>query len=54
MKYTIRLHDNTVGSMDSSTVPVIGNTVTVALHDENGMPINVTGIVAEILRESDY
>lgn len=42
----VLLKDGTTGSIDSAAV---GDEVTVALHDENGMPIEVTGIVEEIL-----
>lgn len=43
------LDDGTVG-----TAPVkvsVGDTVTVSLHDENGLPIRRSGVVAEILAD---
>lgn len=43
---TVLLKDGTVGKVDAAKV---GDEVTVSLHDENGMPIEVSGIVEEIL-----
>ena len=43
---TVRLTDDTCGKVDEAEV---GQVVTVFLHDENGMPIEVMGEVAEIL-----
>lgn len=40
--------ENTVGKVD---VAEVGNVVTVSLRDENGMPIEATGEVVEILDE---
>lgn len=45
---TVRLEDDTVGKVESGEV---GDTVDVSLHDENGMPITVTGCIEEILEE---
>jgi hypothetical protein len=45
---TVLLNDQTVGTTDQQDVE-IGDTVVVDLHDENGMPIQVEGIVEEIL-----
>jgi hypothetical protein len=42
----VLLTDGTVGTVEAAEV---GETVTVSLHDENGMPIEVTGTVEEIL-----
>jgi hypothetical protein len=42
----VLLKDETTGEVDHAQV---GDEVTVSLHDENGMPIQVSGIVAEIL-----
>lgn len=38
----------TVGTVVRGTAEE-GQTVTVELHDENGMPIQQTGVVAEVL-----
>lgn len=46
---TVLLKDGTVGQVGYAE---IGDEVTISLHDENGMPIQVTGIVDEILDES--
>lgn len=48
--YTVALADDTVGTITAEAVSV-GDTVTVTLHDENGMPIQATGEVVEILEE---
>ena len=45
---TVLLQDQTVGTIDMDDLKV-GDNVTVELHDENGMPIEVDGIVEEIL-----
>ena len=42
----VLLTNGTVGTVEMAEV---GNMVTVKLHDENGMSIEVTGIVEEIL-----
>lgn len=42
----VLLKDGTVGKTNSATV---GERVTVSLHDENGNPIEVNGVVEEIL-----
>jgi hypothetical protein len=44
---TVLLTSGTVGTTQGSAD--IGDTVTIELHDENGMPIRETGEVAEIL-----
>ncbi len=44
---TVLLTSGTVGTIQGSAD--IGDTVTIELHDENGMPIRETGEVAEIL-----
>jgi hypothetical protein len=46
----VLLKDGTTGKVDCAEV---GDKVTVALHDENGMPIEVSGIVEEILVDDD-
>lgn len=48
IKMTVLLKDGTVGKVDHAE---IGDTVTVKFHDENGMPIEVTGIVEDILED---
>jgi hypothetical protein len=45
---TVLLTDGTTGQVASAKV---GDKVTVSLHDENGMPIEVTGVVEEILED---
>ncbi len=42
------LKDGTVGQVDHAEV---GLEVEVSLHDENGLPITVIGIVEEILED---
>jgi len=49
-KYTVALAGDTVGTVTAAAV-CVGDTVTVKLHDENGMPIQVTSEVVEILAE---
>lgn len=44
----VLLKDGTVGRVDSAKV---GDKVTVSLQDENGLPIEVIGIVEEILED---
>ena len=44
---TILLASGTVGTVTSEVA--VGDTVTVKLHDENGMPIEETGVVVEVL-----
>jgi hypothetical protein len=44
----VRLADDTCGEVETAD---IGDVVTVSLHDENGLPIEVTGEVAEILED---
>lgn len=48
---TVLLEDGTCGKVKSG-VPQIGEEVTLELHDENGMTIEKSGIVSEILEES--
>jgi hypothetical protein len=47
MEYTVRLEDNTVGTI--STPAIIGETVNVHLYDENGNEIEKEGRLVEIL-----
>jgi hypothetical protein len=55
--YTVRLNDDTVGSINSDTLDgqsaydFIGDTVRVKLHDENGNLLEIDGILIEILDE---
>lgn len=44
----VLLKDGTVGKVDYAE---IGDTVDVTLHDENGIPIEVHGIVEDILED---
>ena len=55
MIYTVLLDDDTVGTLDSgklngqSAEALIGDLVEVRLHDENGNPVSVQGVLKEIL-----
>lgn len=48
---TILLTNQTVGQFNGDCE--IGDTVTVSLHDENGLPIEVIGEVEGIIDEDD-
>lgn len=56
--FTVRLIDDTVGTINDNTLDgqsaecFIGELVNVHLNDENGNPIEVEGILVEILEES--
>jgi hypothetical protein len=60
MYYHVLLEDHTTGYINSDTIDgqhaedFIGERVTVHLHDENGMPIEKTGILIEVLDEALY
>lgn len=45
---TVLLSDKTVGTTDQQDVEK-GDTIYVQLHDENGIPIQVEGVVEDIL-----
>ena len=51
--HTVLLEDDTTGWVripaDQDPETLVGETATVNLHDENGLHIQATGIVAEIL-----
>jgi hypothetical protein len=53
--YTVLLTDGTVGQIDDATLDgqhpsaFIGEEVLVKLNDENGNPIEVRGVLAEVL-----
>ena len=55
MKYTVRLDDGTVGTIDSDTLDgqsardFIGERMTVRLYDENGNLIERDGLLVEVL-----
>lgn len=57
MVYTVRLNDGTIGTIDSDTlngqsaVDFVGETVNVHLHDENGNPVEVEGVLEEVIDE---
>jgi hypothetical protein len=51
MTCTVLIEGDTVGTVNS--VPEIGDTVTVDLHDENGNGITRTGQVVEILETKE-
>ena len=60
MKYTVRLDDNTIGTINDNTIDgqhadaFIGEIVNVHLHDENGNAIEKEGKLVEVLEESIY
>lgn len=53
--YTVRLSDDTIGTIDSDTLNgqsanvFIGEIVTIHLHDENGTQIEAEGTLVEVL-----
>lgn len=50
MKTTVYLQSGTVGEVISTEAEIKeGQTVTVSLHDENGILIKETGVIKEIL-----
>lgn len=55
--YTVVLEDGTVGEIDDATIDgqhadaFIGEMVNVHLHDENGNPIEVLGVMSAVLEE---
>jgi len=57
MKYSVMLANGTVGTIDTDTLDgqhpeaFIGERVNVHLHDENGMPMEIEGILDEVLGE---
>ena len=60
MKFTVALQNGTIGTIDSSSISeqhasdFIGDVVTVHLHDENGNAIEETGVLAEVIDESEH
>lgn len=52
-KFTVLLKDETVGEVTADSVQA-GDVVTVSLHDEDGMPVKVTGEVDSILHEQEF
>ena len=53
MKFTVRLENDTVGTIESTEELKIGKIISVALHDENGNEISAKGKLAEILEKSE-
>ncbi len=59
MIYTVKLADNTIGTINSDTLDgqsaedFIGETVNVHLHDENGNSIEIEGELVEVLESSN-
>lgn len=47
----VYLEDGTMGRVPAEFY--LGKTATVELHDENGMPIEVTGKIVEVVYEED-
>ena len=60
MRYTVRLSNDTIGTIDSDTLNeqhvnnFMGEIVTVQLHDENGNNVSVIGKLVDVLEESEY
>jgi hypothetical protein len=50
MEFTVLLDTDTVGTLICESV-TIGERATVRLHNENGIPIEQTGTVIEILEQ---
>jgi hypothetical protein len=56
--YTVKLTDGTVGTVDSDCLgcsiaeDFIGDWMTVKLYDENGILIEITGILESVLEEN--
>jgi hypothetical protein len=54
MRLTVRLTDDTVGTLlRLSDTDIVGERASIVLRDENGMFIQKTGIVAEILEKEE-
>lgn len=60
MNYQVALEDGTVGRLEMGVTlgeqhaqDLLGEYVTVHLHDENGNPIRVCGKLAEVLTEEE-
>ena len=51
LEFTVLLDTDTVGTLICESV-TIGERATVRLHDENGVPIEQTGTVVEVLEQS--
>lgn len=45
----IKVNDEITTGVVVAGVAAVGETVTVELHDENGMPVQQTGVVIEVL-----
>ena len=60
MIYTVRLADETVGTINEDTIDgqhpnaFMGEIINIHLHDENGQEIERQGRLVEVLEESDY
>jgi len=46
---TVQLTDDSTGELLAGESDKIGDTVTLAARDENGLPIEIKGVLAEIL-----
>ncbi len=59
MSIKVRLNDNTVGTIDPDSIEgynennIIGETLNVHLHDDNGNPIEKEGKIVEVLEWVD-
>lgn len=49
VQVAIEVDDQITTGVVVSGVAEVGETVTVNLHDENGMPVQQTGVVVEVL-----
>ena len=49
--YTVRLSDGTVGQINSANAPKAGYEMTITLQDKYGNPVEVTGVVEDVLEE---
>lgn len=58
--YTVLLANGAIGTISDDTLDgqsaedFIGETVNVHLHDENGNPVEVRGILSEVVAVGDY
>ena len=50
-QFIVELEDNTIGGIETEMTEneIVGKEVTVSLNDENGMPIERTGVVVDVL-----
>jgi hypothetical protein len=51
MEFIVLLDNQTTGRLLSHTSPVIGSTVTIITHDDGGCPLEVRGVLTEVLEQ---